>query len=620
MYDSPELALVAEQFGLGHPFGQPLHTMIGGLLARLPGIDPLVALNALSALAGALTVVPATSFAETLVRPGPTCPEGDVRFIAPTIALTGLHPALWEPSTRIEVYPLAVFLALWAAARFASAVLDEDPNARPYFETGLGLGLAAGANVVCAFVVALAITPRFLMAVARREIPRGSFGLVITGGLAGLTTYAYVFAVAGRQDVVVWGAPTNAASIKHYFTAADFNHKGVASWSEWWGHLQELFLWSLHNGLLAMLLAGFTGYAIYARKRGLGRFFFNATLILVVSFIARDGMFAPDILDYAGYLAIPTWVAASGVGLLVAYLAQRETSFVLPALAAIVLLLMVAPPAPYARTRNRDAFTRDMAQEALRATPPNAIVIVEADHWIGPLWYVQEQHGLRPDVTLVASGLASSEWFWRYLYRRHPDLEPIELRGPGGRDGRIRRFLRSNATRPVQIERAALAHRLGLPTCPAEWLLDVRTGCGPTAHEPSLARHASAALAELGTGSPGTDGLIASVTLDRGHDLYCQGFPRTAIASLLAGVPRIQGIEEVDLSAVPSRIEPSVRPAPSYAPRVALGDAARNLHYASTIALATGAADLAAYFAHWSDALGPVQPKFTALPASPANL
>jgi len=443
---------------------------------------------------------------------------------------------------------------------------------------------------------------------------------VIAGGLIGLTTYGYVFAVAGREDVVVWGAPTDAASIKHYFTAADFSYKGVASWSEWWGHVQELFLWSLHNGLLAMLLAGFAGYAIYARRRGLGRFFFNATLLFFVSFIARNGMFAPDVLDYAGYLAIPTWVAASGVGLFVAYLGERKTSLAVPALAAVVLLVMVAPPAPYERTRHRDVFTWHIAQEALRAAPPDAIVIVEADHWAGPLWYLQGQRGLRPDVTLVAHGLASSEWFWRNLYRRHPDLEPIQLRGSGGRDGRVRRFLRSNSMRPVQIERAALAHRLGLPTCPSEWLLDVRAGCGETAHEPSLARYASAALAELQNGSPGTDGLIALVTLDRGHDLYCQGFPRAAIASLLSGVPGVEGIEQADLSSVPARILPSVRPAPAYEPRVALGDAARNLHYASTIANATGATPLGAYFAGLSEALGPVQPKFTALPASPANL
>ena len=620
MYDSPELALVAEQLGLGHPFGQPLHTIIGGVLARLPGADPLIALNALSALAGALTVVPATSFAETLVRPGPGCRAADVRFIGPTVALCGMHPSLWEPSTRIEVYPLAVFFALWAAARFASAVLDADPRPRAYFATGLGLGLAASANVVCAFGVALAITPRLLMAIARREIPRIALALVTAGGLTGLLTYAYVFAVAGRTDVVVWGAPTDAASIRHYFTAGDFNSKGVASWSEWGGHLYELLRWSLHNGLVAMLLAGFTGYALYARKRGLGRFFFNATLILFVAFIARDGMFAPDVLDYAGYLAIPTWVAASGVGLLLAYLAERKTSLAAPALAAVVILIMVSPPAPYERTRHRDRFTWDIAHEALRAAPQDAIVIVELDHWIGPMWYLQEQRNVRPDVTLLAHGLASSGWFWRHLYRRHPGLEPIDLVGPGGRDGRVRRFLHANPSRPVQIERAALAHRLGLPTCPGEWLLYVRAGCGDVAGEPALARYASSALATLGDGSPGTDGLIALVTLDRGHDLYSQGFPRAAIATLLAGVPRIEGTEEVNLSSIPVRIQPSVRPAPIYEPRVALGDAARNLHYASTIARATGATSLADYLADWSGAMGPVQPKFAALPASPANL
>jgi len=620
MYDSPELALVAEQLGLGHPFGQPLHTMIGGLLTRIPGTDPLVALNAFSALAGALTVIPVTSFAETLARSGPNGPVGNVRFVAPTVAIAGMHPALWEPSTRIEVYPLAVFFALWGAARFASALFDEDPRSRPYLATGLGLGLAASANVVCAFGVAFAITPRLLIAMARREVPRRALGWVIAGGLIGLTTYLYVFAVAGREDVLVWGAPTNAASLEHYFTAADFNSKGVASWSEWWGHVQELFWWSLHNGLIAMLLAGFAGYAVYSRKRGLGRFVFIATLIFFVSFIARDGMFAVDILDYAGYLAIPTWVAASGVGLFVSYLAERRSYLAAPALAAVVLLVMVAPPAPYERTRHHDTFTWDIAHEALLAAPADAIVIVEADHWIGPLWYLQEQRGLRPDVTLVAHGLASSGWFWRHLYRRHPDLEPLTLRGPGGRDGRVRRFLASNSTRPVQIERAALAHRLGLSTCPSEWLLEVRAGCGDAAHEPSLVRYASAALAQLRDGSPGTDGLIARVTLDRGHDLYCQGFPRAAIASLLSGVPRVEGIEQVDLSSVPARIQPSVRPAPVYEPRVALGNAARNLHYASTIANATGAIPLAAYFSGWSEVMGPVQPKFTALPASPANL
>lgn len=621
MYDSPELALVAEQFGLGHPFGQPLHTIMGGLLARLPGVEPLIGLNGLSALASALTVIPATSFAEALVRPGPGRPEGDARFIAPAVALVGVHPALWEPATRIEVYPLAAFFALWAAACFASAVLAGTRHARPYLSTGVALGLSASANVLCAVGVAFAMTPRLLMATIRREIPGSALAWVAGGGLLGLLTYAYVFLVAGREDVVIWGAPTDAASIAHYFTAADFASKGVASWSAWWSHVVALVVSWVRSGLLALLVAGFAGYAIYARKRGLGRFFYNATLVFFLAVVARNGVFAPDVLDYNGYFAIPSWLAAAGIGLFIAYVAAHKTHFAVAALLAVVALLAVAPPAPHERTRHRDAFTKQVAERALFAAPPDAIVIVERDHWIGPLWYLQEQRGARPDVTLVAYGLASSEWFWRLLQRRHPDLAPFELRGPGGRVARVRRFLDANRSRPIQVESEALARRLGLDTCASDWLLDTGRGCSrePVQH-PALVRLATNALAELGSGSPGTDGLIALMTFDRGHDLYAQGFPRAAVASLLAGVPAADGVNAAGLASVPERIAPSAPAVPVYAPPVALGHPARNLHYAAFIAHATGAPELARRLAVLSDALGPVTLKFASSSATPANL
>lgn len=620
MYDSPELALVAEQIGLGHPLGQPLHTLLGALVTHLPGVDPLIALNGLSALAGAMSVIPATSFAEALLRPATDAPEGDTRLIAPTIALLGVHPALWEPSTRIEVYPLAVFLALWAAARFMHAILERDPSRRPYFATGIALGLSASANAVCAVGVALAMTPRLLMAALRREIPRASVAWVTLGGLLGLLAYVYVFVVAGRQDVFVWGAPTTTASILHYFTGADFGYKAAASWSEWGSHLGALLSWSLYNGLLAIWLGGFAGFAVYARRRGLGRFFFNATLLFFLAFIARNGVFATDVLDYAGYLAIPTWVAAAGAGLFVVYLGRRNAWGAAGAVCALLVLVMVVTPAPHTRTRHLDSFTEEIAHEALQAAPLDAIVIVDHDHWVAPMLYLQERRRIRPDVVVLPYGLAASEWYWNFLYRRHPELTLIELRAPGGRDARVRRFLRANAARPVQIERVALATRLGLPTCPSEWLLDVRQRCRPSFDEPALARLSAAALAELGHGSPGTDGLIGLLTLHRGHDLYSQGLPHAAIATLLAGVPPLEGLREIDLSAVPRRIAPAVHPTPVYEPHVALGDAAQNLHYASVIARSTGADQLAWQLLRLSDALGPVEPKFATIPVSPDNL
>lgn len=620
LYDSPALALVAEQFGLGHPFGQPLHTMLGGLLARLPGVHPLIALNGLSALVSALTVIPATSFAEALLRPSRGFPEGDPRFVAPTIALLGVHPALWEPATRIEVYPLATFFALWAGARFVHAVLAPNEGKAPFFSTGLALGLAGSANIVCATGVAIALTPRWLIGLFRKELPLASIGSALGGALFGLLPYGYVFAVAGRTDVFVWGAPTNLEAIQHYFTGADFAGKGVQSWTEWVDHVGELLRWSMSNGLLGVWVAGFAGYALFARKRGLGRFFYNVTWLFFVGFVARNGVFAVDVLDYLGYLAVPTWLAASGTALFVAYLAKRNAWGAAAAISAIIILLLVAAPGPQARTRHRDSFTEEAARNALAAAPDNAILIVENDHWVAPMLYVQERQLIRPDVVVLAYGLASSEWYWNFVYRRHPGLQLIELRGPGGRAGRIQRFLRENRDRPVQVERVSIAARLGLRVCPSDWMLDSRRRCPEPRSEPALARAAAAALPELGDGSPGTASWIALMTLHRGHDLYTLGLPRSAVATLLSGVPQIEALTDLDLSSIPARISAMNHPEPSYLPHVALGHPAENLHYAAIIARMTGATGVGNYLKGLSDAVGPVTPNFTALPASPDNL
>ncbi len=620
LYDSPELALVAEQLGLGHPLGQPLHTLLGALVARLPGIDPLISLNGLSALAGALTVIPATSLAGTLLRANAGAREGDWRLLAPVVAIIGALPVLWEPSTRIEVYPIAAFFGLWGAARLASSWAHGHRGAIAYLSAGLALGLSASANVVCAFGVALALLPSIVALSIRRVTSSRQLGALIGGGIAGLTPYGYVFAVARREDVVVWGAPTDAASIRHYFTAADFTPKQVGSFSEWWAHVGDLFSWSLHNALFALMLTGLVGFFVFRRPVFLGVSLLGITSAFFSAFVARNGVFATDVLDYLGYLAIPAWIAASGVGLFVAHLAARRLVFGFGAIGLIVLLVMTTEPGPLERTRHLDNYTEALAYQTLRAAPRDAILILEQDHWIGPMWYLQERLDVRRDVVLVAYGLSASEWYWRYLYRRHPTLREFELRAKGGRTARVQRFLQANANRPVQIERLALARRLGLSTCPNDWLLDSSQTCEPTAAAQSLATYSAAALDRLGQGSPGTDGLIALVTLDRGYDLWAHGFPRAAVEALLAGVPTIDELKELDLSPLPPRVDPQTVPLPAYEPHVALGHPARNLHYASVIARASRAPQLADYLERLSDALGPVEPKFASLTRSPANL
>ncbi|MEM7434199.1 MAG: DUF2723 domain-containing protein [Myxococcota bacterium] len=620
LYDSPELALVAEQLGLGHPLGQPLHTFLGAMAARLPGVDPLVALNGLSALFGALAVIPATSLAQTAIDLNRDDVDRAQRFVAPTVALIGALPFLWEPATRIEVYPLAVFCGLWALAKLAPILHDPEARAGVYFAAGCALGLSASTNPVCAAGAALGVAPVLIVRTAMRKIwPRQLLSLVF-GGVLGLLPYAYVFAVASREDALVWGQPVDATSVRRYFTAADFAPKQVDSIDLWWGHVVDLGVWSLHNAAFAVVLAGFVGFLVFRQPSGFGISLLTITLSFFTGFLARNGVFAPDVLDYLGYLALPMWISAAGTGLLVARVALDRSGLALVLVGLIASLAIAVPPGAFDRTRRSDAYTEELAYQSLLAAPKDGILLVERDHWVGAIWYLQEQLGLRTDVVSIAYGLAGSSWYWAHVHRQHPGLAEFELRGEGGNPGRVERFLAANPNRPIQIERVELAEQLGLNTCPADWLLDVATSCEAATEPPAITRHAAEAMATLDDGSPGTDGLLALVAFDRGHDLWRHGLARSAVTSLLAGVPLEDGLDEVDLSVIPERVEPQSSPAPDYDPRTALGHPAKNLHYASLIARATHATDLAAYFETLAEALGPVTPKFTGMPSSPANL
>ncbi len=606
LYDSPELALVAAQFGLGHPFGQPLHSMLGGLLARIPGLDPLLAINGLSALAGAATLVPVTSLSEAWIG------HADVRalrWVPPSLAALGLYLPLWEPATRIEVYSLATFFGLWATARLIHAWLDRETRPVPFFLAGLALGLSASANPVCAAVVAAAVAPALLFGAARGRIKLWALGITALGASLGLLCYLYVLAVATREDVLVWGAPRDSQSLWHYFSAADFAEKQVQTLGEWGAQVTSLMVWSVHTGLALLLPVGLLGYLSFTSRPALGLGVWLISLTLVVAFISHNGVFAPDVLDYLGYLAIPTWLAASGACAWVVRLASRGTLYAALALVALASFAMLWPPTVFGRTRHRDRVTQDLAQEALNRAPHDALLLVEHDHWVGPLLYLQEQERVRPDVTVLAYGLASSSWYWEHVYRRHPGLEPFELRGPGGRSARVRRFIDANATRPVQVEHIGLAAPLGLGVCPSAWMLDVSESCSPEANLLELPIWLASQVAALHQGSPGTDSMVALVAFRRGHDLWLLGLPRAAIAALLSASPdALEQTRSLDLTRVPTRQapRPSV-PAPQYEPQVALGHPARNLHYASKMARQTGATELADALQALCDELGPVR-------------
>lgn len=563
-YDSPELALVAHQLGLGHPIGQPLHTWLGFLFAHLPGLDPIVGLTLMSALFGALCVLPVFALAERL------CGDGPPLVVAVPLLGAALHPIAWEPSSRVEVYSLAAFLALWALARASSE------GARPLWPVGLALGLCASTNAVVAAAFGLALLP-LVIAQSRGRRAR-ELGALVLAGLAGLLPFAHVLLVAGDSTRFVWGSPSTPEAALAYFGGADYVHNAGIDAATFIDHLLALASWSVLEASLPIALVGLAAYVWRARAIAGLRWALPIAALSCVAFVARNVVFHTDVPDYRGYFLAPWMACAAGIASLGAALFARGGRFrVYGALVALLPLAALPVTGSHlVRVRDTPSLARALLEGVVAEAPHDAIVIVEADHWVAPLLYAQEVEGARPDLVLLPHGLASSSWYWDHLYARHRELARFALRGPGGRDARVRRFLAANAHRPVLVESWSLADRAELPICGAGMLL--WTG----ACEGVSPREASARIDAVQPRAGEALEVAARVSLARGEALWRLGRGAEAYEALLAGIDAALP-SPAPRPSLPPSAPPLRGPLPSWSRDAAIHDPARNVLVAALL-------------------------------------
>jgi hypothetical protein len=588
LYDSGELALAAYQPGLGHPPGQPLHTLLGWIAARLCFGAPLWGINAVSALPAALCVVPAARIAAGL-RGARRC-SPLATFV---MALFAVHADLWEPASRVEVYALATVLALWAVSllvpSFVAGPSSRQLLAATTLRAGILLGLSASANPVIAAAAGAGVFPGLWSAARSQRAFGRVFGCALLGGVLGLAPYAYLPIVARRGDVMVWGGLTNAASYLRYLTLGDYARNQTLGLAGWIDHALQWLAWSVRQLLAPVLILGLAGFVRARFALPLGRALYPIIALLLMAEVAANVVFHLDVPDYDGYMATAYWLAAAGCG---AFLADVLASRRMLAAAAIVLCTggaWAVWPRPWSRTRSVDYVARHLAETVLNEAPLHAIVIAYADYFAGSMFYLQEAEHQRRDVVVLAYGLSGSSWHWRHLQALHPGLVQADLQTRGGRSTRVRRWLEQNADRPVLVERVEIAQALGLRACADGLYFATGDACDEQpVPDARMARLLRRELERVDDGSPGTAGALAEVSYELGVGLWRLGFGQSAHDVLLAGVPRAAWPSQLAAAGPLGHVPPWTAPEPPWQRQPALGDPARNVFMAGAIASGSG--------------------------------
>jgi len=598
LYDSGELALAAVQLGLGHPPGQPLHTLLGHVLSRITASAPLIGVNLLSALPAALTLLPAARIATQL-----TAAEHRARAAlwAPWLLLLfALHESMWEPASRVEVYTLANLFALWAVAcalpLFAPRREPREVLRRTAL-AGVLLGLCASCNPVIAVAAGLALAPGIIRAGLHARALLQTLAMAVLGGVLGLLPYLYLPLIAARDDVLVWGGLKDTASYVRYLTLRDYARNQTLGFFGTLEHAAAWLGWSVEHLLMPVLILGFGGFSGARARLHFSRVLFVVAFAVVLAMISFNVGWDLEVPDYNGYLGIAYWLAAAGAAALFARCAASRQPWARAACAAIVLCLgagIFSPPTPWSRTRSADRLARSLAEQVLAEAPPGAILISDADYFAGTFFYLQEVERKRLDVVVLAFGLSGSSWHWQRLHALHPEIKPVDLTKRGHRTLRVRQWLADNSAHPVLVERLPLARALELRTCAGGLYFWTGALCdAPSTLMPATAQLLASQLARLGRGSPSAAGAIAEVSERVGLGLWSLGQPEAAHGILMAGVPKSMWPAKLADSGRLARAQQLLAPEPNWSRRVALGDPARNLFLAGAVAAASGQAQAA---------------------------
>jgi tetratricopeptide (TPR) repeat protein len=413
--DSGETITVGTVLGIGHPPGYPLQILLAHLASLLPLGGPAEAINLSAALLAALCVCAAYLILLDLAS-GLSGAAAIATALAPA-ALLCLGPVYWHNAlvAKGSVYHLNNLLSLALLGLLASPKAWTPARQRAFW---LLLGLALSHH----YMSQLPLLPAYawlLWTRARFRTLRGAWL-----ALPGLCLYLYIPLRAACHPDLNWG---DVASLREFlfflfriqYAYSELTRSLGTSLTQAWDSLVLL----AREGAGLVPLAAAAGLWIGRRERWVQALALGwlATLASISLYLNLDEktLFLLQAYLFPAYLC-QSLLAGRGVLGLVRGMGPglRRAVLALSILAAAGLGAWEWPRLDLSGYY----YALDSARGLLLALPRNALVLVEGDNTVFPLWYLQRVLGERRDVAVVGPAVLPMDWVREDLERRWPDL------------------------------------------------------------------------------------------------------------------------------------------------------------------------------------------------------
>ncbi|NOZ86342.1 MAG: DUF2723 domain-containing protein [Deltaproteobacteria bacterium] len=416
--DSAEFSWVPATGGILHPSGYPLFTMLCRAFSLLPFGNTAQASNAVSAFAGALSVVGIYFLSRTM--------GFGIAESCAASAMLGFDGEVWMQSTVAEVYTLHLALGLTAIA--LALKWREQPTALWLGILGLVCGLSLANHLTTVlWLPALA----YLILTKWRNLEGTGVALSVGGLFIGLSFYAYLPLVAMDSPSFNQGDPVTLQAFWNHVSGSQYTYrlfsmglreilKGAAN------DIEDIF--SRTSGIV--FLTGLLGMAwlTNAKKKMPMAHTLLITLLLLVSAIFLY-TFNYNIPDRSGYLLLVDSCLVIGATVFINRLSglssiRRKVRPVLKLSMAIVFpgIVLLGQFLDQRDGHANDYTLEHYSEAVLKEMPSNGLLMVEDLEVYHALRYMQGILGRRKDVTPVCEYLLRLPWYLDQLKRDDPDL------------------------------------------------------------------------------------------------------------------------------------------------------------------------------------------------------
>lgn len=430
--DSAAFAACNAILGLPHSPSFPLYTILGRVMTIILPVDAAVASNLYSALTSAAAGVVLYFILLLLFEPVERL-QTIRRVTAASGALFAcLTIPVWQSSVRAEVYSLQILLTLVTIFLFIKTTRAAD-------------GRRVAFALATIFIQGLSFTNHSLMAlitfplvlalpffIPRRQWQGNVLKYIFAGmfafGLA-LSVYTYLPVRANQDPAINSGQPK---TVKAAFqaisrTGEDYYPPSVTpkvNYLERAGK-QARFLFDQTTGLVLLTLFG--SLLIAYRERNLPAILL--WLLIPIGFAIT--VWAIDFLmvnfDIVAYTA-PTMVLITILAFYCLYrlIVQFQNRDIIRKSAPLILTLLVVSQFSinlFAGDLSGVHGPDRLARSILSRAPANAIIILDDDNAILPLWYHCFVNGERADVALVLSGALYRPTYRGELRHLYPTLK-----------------------------------------------------------------------------------------------------------------------------------------------------------------------------------------------------